>query len=141
MSLAAWLLWLSLSGDTHADAEQLRAAAKVNGVPSMVMLGVAAVETGYKGGNGFQGKAGEVGRMQVQEPTARAAGCPDPVNLADYAYNIDCGARVLRWCRGRNPDWSAAIMCYNSSTLSAPSIAYLQRVEREIGRQQLARLR
>lgn len=141
MSLAAFLLWSRL-WSLHADAAQLHLAATRHGVPTSVMDVVAAVESGYKGGNNFRGAAGEIGRMQIQPTTARAAGCPEPVaqRLRDYGYNIACGARILRWRYEQQGTWSRAVMAYNRPVKPELAKEYFRRAREEAGRQWFARL-
>lgn len=134
--LAAWLVWTLAA--QHADESLLAAAARAHQVPVMVMLGVAAVESGYAGGNDWRGMGGEIGRMQIQLPTARAAGCGQPLQLEVYGRNIACGARILRRCYERTQSWPLAVRCYNGPSLPPSTEAYLAKVEREIGRMRLA---
>jgi hypothetical protein len=140
---AAWLVWstmMNFIAGVHVDGERLRFAARNAGIPEIVMEGIAAVETGYRGGNGFVGKAGEVGRMQIKEKTARFVGCGDPVNLQDYEYNIACGAKILRFCKDMYQEWSLAIRCYQGMAVPESTKDYLLKAQREIGRLTLARL-
>ncbi|MBI4503724.1 MAG: lytic transglycosylase domain-containing protein [Gemmatimonadetes bacterium] len=140
---AAWLVWstmMNFIAGIHVDADRLRFAARTAGIPEIVMEGIAAVETGYRGGNQFVGKAGEVGRMQIKASTARYVGCGEPVNLEDYEYNIACGAKILRYCRGRYKQWSMAIRCYQGMAVPEMTKDYLLKAQREIGRLTLARL-
>lgn len=134
---AVALVWSLLAGPVlaiHADETDLRAAARWHRVPAIVMLGVAATESGYSGRNDVQGTHGEIGRMQIQVPTARAGGCGAPVRLEDYGYNIACGARILRHCYDRYGSWNLAIRCFNGLALPDGTTVYLERVQREIGR-------
>lgn len=140
---AAWFIWSLLLHTVfgiHADAEHLRAAARSEGIPEIVMEAVAAVESGYSGGNTWRGTRGEIGRMQIQLRTALRAGCPAPIRLLEYEYNIACGAMILRWCRERYPDWARAVRCYQGSTVPQSTTDYRVKVEREIGRIIIARL-
>src|SRR6185436_8088195 len=140
---AAWLVWsmmMNVVAGVHVDADRLRVAARGAGVPEIVMEGIAAVETGYRGGNEFLGKAGEIGRMQIMAATAKFVGCGEPLNLEDYDYNIACGARILRFCRTKYPQWDLAVRCYQGMTVPEMTKDYLLKVQREIGRLTLARL-
>ena len=139
MSIASFLVWSLLMADPHADGEQLRGAAQWWRIPVDVFEGVAAVESGYKGGNNYRGAAGEIGRMQIKVGTARDAGCAEPVEqrLREHGYNIACGARILRGCYDRYGSWSKAIRCYNGSALPASTVVYLEKVHREIGHRRL----
>lgn len=142
MTLSAWVLLALFGGSQHADSEALRAAARHHGVPVMVMEGIAAVESGYSGRNDVRGAAGEIGRMQIMPQTARNAGCPEPVTvrLREHGFNLACGARILRRCYEDRRSWAGAVQCFNAPALPAAP-EYLRKVETEIGRQQLARLR
>src|SRR5437868_10717159 len=140
---AAWLVWatmMNFMAGVQVDGERLRFAARNAGIPEIVMEGIAAVETGYHGGNGFLGKAGEIGRMQIKEKTARFVGCGEPVTLEDYEYNIACGARILRFCKDMYKEWSLSIRCYQGMAVPEMTKDYLQKAQREIGRLTLARL-
>ena len=140
---ATWLVWsamMNFIAGIHVDSDRLRFAARNAGVPEIVMEAIAAVETGYRGGNEFLGKAGEIGRMQIKESTARGVGCGEPVNLADYEYNIACGAKILRHCRNKYPDWPTAVRCYQGMAVPESTKDYLLKVQREIGRLTLAQL-
>ncbi len=142
MGFGTWLVWSSVMNfvaGVHADADRLRTAARSAGVPEIVMEGIAAVETGYRGGNEFFGKAGEVGRMQIMAKTAEYI-CAAPVNLADYDYNITCGAKILRHCRDKYKEWSLGIRCYQGMAVPEMTKDYLLKVQREIGRLTLAKL-
>jgi hypothetical protein len=142
-SSATWLVWstmMNFIAGVHVDSERLRFAARHAGIPEIVMEGIAAVETGYRGGNEFLGKAGEIGRMQIKESTAHGVGCGEPVNLSDYEYNIACGARILRHCRNKYLDWAIAVRCYQGMAVPESTKDYLLKVQREIGRLTLARL-
>ena len=139
---AAWLVWstmINFIAGVHVDADRLRFAARSAGIPEIVMEGIAAVETGYRGGNEFVGKAGEIGRMQIMAATAKGI-CGQPVNLTDYDYNIACGAKILRHCRNQYPDWPTAVRCYQGMAVPESTKDYLLKVQREIGRLTLARL-
>jgi hypothetical protein len=124
----------------HVDADRLRLAARSVGIPEIVMEGIAAVETGYRGGNEFLGKAGEVGRMQIMAKTAAFVGCGEPLALEDYEYNIACGAHILRFCKDKYQEWSLAVRCYQGMAVPEMTKDYLLKVQREIGRLMLARL-
>src|SRR5215831_3835359 len=140
---AAWLIWsmmMNFVTGIHADGEHLRSAARNAGIPEIVMEGIAAVETGYQGGNEFLGKAGEIGRMQIKESTAHGVGCGEPVTLSNYDYNIACGAKILRHCREKYQDWSTAVRCYQGMAVPESTKDYLLKVQREIGRLMLAKL-
>lgn len=140
---AAWLLWsflVNAVAGVHIDGEQLRQAARREGIPMIVMEAVAAVESGYSGGNTWRGTHGEIGRMQIKIKTARGVGCGEPVRLEEYDYNIVCGAKILHWCRARYSDWSRAIRCYQAITIPEFTREYLVKVQREIGRITLAHL-
>jgi hypothetical protein len=141
---AAWLVWstmMNFVAGIHADGDRLRLAARNAGIPEIVMEGIAAVESGYRGGNEFLGKAGEVGRMQIMAKTAVHVGCGEPLLLEDYDYNIACGAKILRFCRDKYyPDWSLGIRCYQGMAVPEMTKDYLMKVQREIGRLTLARL-
>ena len=140
---AAWLVWtmvMNFASGVHADADHLRVAARGAGIPEIVMEGIAAVETGYRGGNGFLGKAGEIGRMQIMTQTAKFVGCGDPLNLEDYDYNIACGAKILRFCKTKYQKWDLAVRCYQGMAVPEMTKDYLLKVQREIGRLTLARL-
>jgi hypothetical protein len=67
-------------------------------------------------------------------------GCGEPVNLADYDYNIACGAKILRFCRDKYPQWDLAVRCYQGMAVPEMTKDYLLKVQREIGRLTLARL-
>src|SRR5258705_752826 len=140
---AAWLVWtmvMNFVSGVHVDADRLRVAARGEAVPEIVMEGIAAVETGYRGGNGFLGKAGEIGRMQILAQTAKFVGCSEPLNLEDYDYNIACGAKILRFCRNKYTQWDLAVRCYQGMAVPETTKDYLLKVQREIGRLTLARL-
>jgi hypothetical protein len=140
---AAWLVWstmMNFIAGVHVDADRLRLAARGAGIPEIVMEGIAAVETGYRGGNEFVGKAGEVGRMQIMAKTAAFVGCGEPLALENYDYNIACGARILRFCKEKYTDWSLAVRCYQGMAVPEMTKDYLLKVQREIGRLTLARL-
>ena len=139
----AWLVWSTMMNyiaGVHVDADRLRQAARGAGIPEIVMEGIAAVETGYRGGNEFLGKAGEVGRMQIMAKTAAFVGCGEPLALEDYDYNIACGARILRFCKDKYKDWSLSVRCYQGMAVPEMTKDYLLKVQREIGRLTLARL-
>lgn len=136
--VAAALVWSLLAGPiagVHEDEALLRAAARWHHVPAAVMLAVAAVESGYHASNSSRGPAGEFGRMQIQPATAAAAGC-NP-HLENYGVNIACGARILRRCYDREGSWTRAIRCYNGAAVPDGTMVYLEKVEREMGRQLL----
>ena len=145
---AAWLIWSTLVGSTmtnfvagvHVDSDRLRLAARGAGIPEIVMEGIAAVETGYRGGNEFLGKAGEIGRMQIKESTAHFVGCGEPVTLTDYDYSIACGAKILRFCRDKYQSWDVAVRCYQGMAVPESTKDYLLKFQREVGRQALAQL-
>lgn len=143
MNLAAWILfWRLAGGSLNADAAQLAAAARAHRDPNVIFQAIAAVESGYSGRNDVRGKAGEIGRLQIKVATARDAGCPEPVEqrLQDHGYNIACGARILRQCYDVMRHWADAIRCFNAPSLPDGTVAYLRKVELEIGKQTLARL-
>lgn len=138
--VAAALVWSLLAGPlagVHEDGALLRAAARWHRVPAPVMLGVAAVESGYSGRNDWRGVDGEFGRMQIQLATARAAHCPRDIDLHDKGQNVACGARILHWCYEREQSWARAIRCYNGAAVPDGTTVYLEKVEREMGRQLL----
>lgn len=140
---AVWLVWstmMNVIAGVHADADRLRSAARMAGIPEIIMEGIAAVETGYRGGNEFLGKAGEVGRMQIMAKTAAFVGCGEPLALEDYDYNIACGAKILRFCKDKYKDWPLAVRCYQGMAVPEMTKDYLLKVQREIGRLTLARL-
>ena len=140
---AAWLIWSTMMNyvaGVHVDADRLRTAARNAGIPEIVMEGIAAVETGYRGGNEFIGKAGEIGRMQIKVATAHFVGCGEPVNLEDYEYNIACGARILRFCRDKYAQWDLAVRCYQGMAVPESTRDYLLKFQREVGRLTLSRL-
>lgn len=124
-------------GARHVDDVKLRLAAAYHGVPVSIMRAVAAVESGYSGRNDVRGKAGEIGRMQIKPATAKAHGCWD---LRDHGANIACGAKILRRCYERTHSWSLATGCYNWPANPVGAVEYRGKVERELGRQWLARL-
>jgi hypothetical protein len=139
---AAWLIWsnmMNFFAGVHVDGERLRSAARGAGVPEIVMEGIAAFETGYPEGNGFLGKAGEVGRMHFKVSTARFVGCREPVNLEITSTTLPA-ERVLRFCRDIYQGWPLAIRCYQGMAVPESTKDYLLKAEREIGRLILARL-
>jgi hypothetical protein len=92
------------------DADLLARYADSADVPTMVALAIAAVESGYRGGNHWLGQRGEIGRMQIRPDVWQRAfrsQCGTKP-LTDYSTNVCKGMFILRhWYdqtdRGRRP--------------------------------------
>ena len=130
------LLALSLP----VDADSLRAAAREFGVPSLIMLAVATVESGTAGGNHWRGKGRvdgsckEVGRMQLSPCESWAwltPWCALAKVRESYSANIRCGAARLAYHRLQLGSWGAAVERYNGRGPKARR--YREKVECVLG--------
>ncbi len=74
-----------------AMADVVLAAARRNGVPGQLALGVASVESGFN--PRARSRSGAVGLMQVLPSTARGLGCRG--SLSSPVANAECGTRYL----------------------------------------------
>ena len=113
-----------------ADGGLVQRFADSAGVPLTIALAVAAVESGYAGGNAWRGSAGEVGRMQVtprlwERSFSRECG-PGP--LTDYVTNVCKGMFILRYWHQRTGSWEAAVRRYNGR--GPEGRVYVHRVRR-----------
>jgi hypothetical protein len=116
----------------HADGGLLKRFADSAGVPLPLALAVAAVESGYRGGNEWRGSTGEVGRMQIQprlwQSAFRRECGSGPVT--DYQTNVCKGMFILRYWHGRTGSWLGAIRRYNGRGVAGR--LYVSRVKREL---------
>lgn len=74
-----------------AMAELVMSAARRNGVPTQLALGVASVESGFN--PRARSRSGAVGLMQILPGTARSLGCHG--QLSNPSANAECGTRYL----------------------------------------------
>lgn len=118
----------------HADGTLLKKFADSAGVPTSVAFAVAAVESGYLGGNQWRGKSGEVGRMQIDPRLWESSFRRECGNgsLADYQANVCKGMFILRFWHDRTGSWLSAVRRYNGRGPS--SRLYLTKIRREVRR-------
>lgn len=110
--------------------EVVRRAARHQGLPEPLLLGLAAVESGFR--PRVVSAEHAVGLLQVQPATARAIGCRGA--LTDPVANAECGGRYLRLLLGRaRGDTAQALAAYNMGPAGCrrrpgPGLRYAARV-------------
>ncbi|MCI0529556.1 MAG: transglycosylase SLT domain-containing protein [Nitrospira sp.] len=99
------------------------------GVPANIVLAVIQVESGFN--VDASGAAGEVGLMQLMEPTAKAMQC----NRYDWRANIECGVRLLRDEFNRFGSWEKSLAAYNAGATNVQAgfipTSYVSSVQRQ----------
>ncbi len=89
------------------------AAATLNGIPPSILAGLAERESNWNihlvGDNGDSFGLTQVNRRWWPSAVSR-------IISSDYSLFVSLseGAKILRYCRDRAPDWSQALACYNA---------------------------
>ena len=131
------LAWTLATG--VKDAPYLAAVADSANVPAALFVAIAEVEGGRSGRNNLVGKAGELGRMQINPSVwCRVADSACVRRLKGYRHNVRRAAAILRWCYDHHGSWCVATRCYNGDIRSPDTVRYLAKVERVLGRIVLA---
>lgn len=97
-------------GATAPAGQILVEAAKRNGVPLWVLVGVKLIETGTGSGVGEVSSAGAQGPFQFEPSTAKSMGVRDPNNFGEAANGA---AALLAANRRQFGSWNAALEAYN----------------------------
>lgn len=114
-----------------------RAAARLHGVPTDLLIAVAEVESGFQAS--AMSDASAHGVMQIRWPvTARHLGARRPAELYNPCRNIELGARYLAELIARYGDERRALAAYNygptridaAGSVPAGALAYVERVQR-----------
>jgi hypothetical protein len=135
LALLAQLSLAAISG--HHDAAAISWRARAEGVPPLLAVAIAEVETGHNWRDSLvRGRLGEVGRFQIRPALWSSAFHGACRAVSTRAGNRHCAMHILRWCYERHGSWSAAIRCFNGG--GAASARYLRRVQFALGRLSLA---